>query len=58
MNKLQCYYLIILSLFFGVCDRTLNSIISNYSIDSLAQILIGVILLLLVNQLYPYNLGD
>jgi len=49
------YWLVILSLIFGISDRTVNSIINNYSIESLSQILIGAILLLLVNQLYPYN---
>ena len=56
MNKLQCWWLILIALIFGISDRTLNSIINNYSIDSLFQILIGAILLLLVNQLYPYDL--
>ena len=55
MSKLQCYYLVIFSLVFGISDRTINSIVNNYSVDSIAQILIGAILLLLVNQLYPYN---
>ena len=55
MNKIQCWKIVVGSLIFGVSDRTLNSIINDYSIDSLAQILIGGVLLLLVNQLYPYN---
>lgn len=58
MSKLTSWRLIVLSLIFGISDRTINSIVNNYSIDSLAQILIGAILLLLVNQLYPYHLGD
>lgn len=55
MSKLTSWRLIVLSLIFGISDRTINSIINNYSIDSLAQILIGAILLLLVNQIYPYG---
>lgn len=55
MTKLMSWRLTIFSLIFGISDRTINAIINNYSIDSLAQILIGVILLLLVNQLYPYG---
>lgn len=55
MDKLLCWRLVVASLIFGVGDRTINSIIHDYSIDSLVQILIGGILLLLVNQLYPYN---
>jgi hypothetical protein len=58
MSKLQCWWLTMTSIIFGISDRTFNSIINNYSIESLAQILIGAILLLLVNQLYPYHLGD
>lgn len=58
MSKIQYWQLTIASIIFGISDRTINSIINNYSIDSLAQILIGATLLLLVNQLYPYNLGD
>jgi hypothetical protein len=55
MSKLTSWRLIVLSFIFGISDRTINSIINNYSIDSLAQILIGAILLLLVNKLYPYG---
>lgn len=55
MSRLQSYYLILLSLIFGISERTINSIINNYSVDSLAQIFVGITLLLLVNQLYPYN---
>ena len=56
MNKIQCWKIVVGSLIFGVSDRILNSIINNYSVESLSQIFIGAILLLLVNQLYPYNL--
>ena len=55
MSRLQCWWLVIFLLIFGISDRTINSIIQNYSISSLSQILIGAILLLLVNQLYPYQ---
>jgi len=55
MSKLQCWWLVVFLLTFGISDRTINSIIRNYSISSLSQILVGAILLLLVNQLYPYN---
>lgn len=41
MDKLLCWRLIVASLIFGVGDRTINSIIHDYSIDSLAQIAIG-----------------
>jgi hypothetical protein len=59
MTKLQCWILTMTSIVFGISDRIINSILNNYSIDSLVQILIGAILLLLVNQLYPYNhLGE
>lgn len=58
MSKLQSWWLIVSALIFGVGDRTINSITNDYSVDTLAQILIGGILLLLVNQLYPYNLGE
>lgn len=58
MSKLQCWFLTMSSIIFGISDRTLNSILHNYSIDSLVQIVIGAILLLLIIQLYPYHLGD
>lgn len=56
MSKLNCWWFTILSIIFGMSDRTLNSILQNYSIESLSQILVGGLLLLLVNQLYPYQL--
>jgi hypothetical protein len=55
MDKLRCFWIIIVSIIFGMGDRTINAIIHDYSIDSLVQILIGGVLLLLVSQLYPYN---
>lgn len=58
MNKLQSWLVTVFFIWFGISDRTINSIINDYSVESLNQILIGVILLLLVNQLYPYNLGE
>lgn len=58
MSKLQCWWLVVLALIFGIGDRTINSIINDYSVESLSQIIIGVVLLLLVNQFYPYNLGE
>ena len=58
MNKLQYWYIVVAFITFGVGDRIINSILKNYSVESLIQILVGAILLLLVNQLYPYNLGD
>lgn len=56
MSKLNYWWFTILSIIFGMSDRTLNSILQNYSIESLSQILVGGLLLLLVNQLYPYPL--
>ena len=58
MTKLQAWYLIIINLIFGISDRTINSITKDYSIDSLLQVVLGVVLLILVYQLYPYNLGE
>jgi len=55
MDKLRSWWIIVISILFGMGDRIINSIIHDYSIDSLVQILIGGTLLLLVNQLYPYE---
>lgn len=56
MSKLQCWQVILLLILFGISDRTINTITNNYSIDSLSQVLVGGLLLLLVNQLYPHDL--
>ena len=56
MSKLNYWRIIALSILFGMSDRTLNSILQNYSVGSISQILVGGLLLLLVNQLYPYPL--
>jgi len=55
MTKLQAWKLIVVSLVFGISDRTIYSITRDYSIDSLLQVVLGVVLLALVYQLYPYN---
>lgn len=55
MIKLRAWYLIVLSLIFGISDRTINSIIKDYSVDSLLQVALGLVLLALVYQLYPYS---
>ena len=55
MTKLQAWGLIVVSLLFGISDRTINAIITDYSVDSLLQVVLGVTLLALVYQLYPYN---
>ena len=56
MSKLNYWRITTLSIIFGMSDRTLNSILQNYSIESISQILVGGLLLLLVNQLYSYQL--
>lgn len=58
MNKLIYWRLVVVSLIFGISDRTIYSITKDYSVNSLFQVVLGVILLALVYQLYPYNLGD
>jgi hypothetical protein len=55
MTKLQSWYLVVINLIFGISDRTINTITHNYSVDSLLQVVLGVVLLALVYQLYPYN---
>jgi len=55
MTKLQAWKLVIVSLIFGISDRTINTITHDYSVDSLLQVVLGVVLLALVYQLYPYN---
>lgn len=55
MTKLTCWRLISISTIFGISDRLVNSITKDYSIDSLLQVVLGVTLLTLVYQLYPYN---
>lgn len=55
MTKLQSWGLIVVSLLFGISDRLVNSITKDYSVDSLLQVVLGVTLLALVYQLYPYN---
>lgn len=57
MTKLQSWQLIIVSLIFGISDRIINSITKDYSVDSILQVVLGLVLLTLVYQLYPYNLG-
>lgn len=58
MSKLNCWRLVSISTVFGISDRLVNSITRDYSVDSLIQVVLGVVLLTLVYQLYPYNLGD
>ena len=58
ITKLRAWRLIVVSLVLGVSDRTIYSITRDYSVDSLIQVVLGVVLLTLVYQLYPYNLGD
>jgi hypothetical protein len=58
MSKLNCWRLTISSLLFGISDRLINSITKDYSVDSTLQVILGLVLLTLVCQLYPYNLGD
>lgn len=55
MSKLQCWVAVILFILFGISDRLVNSITKDYSVDSLLQVVLGVTLLALVYQLYPYN---
>jgi len=55
MTKLQSWYLIVVNLIFGISDRTINAITHDYSVDSLLQVVLGVVLLTLVYQLYPYS---
>lgn len=55
MSRLQSWLLIIGSLIFGISDRTINSITKDYSLDTLLQVALGLVLLALVYQLYPYN---
>lgn len=55
MTKLNCWRLISLSTLFGISDRLVNSITKDYSLDSILQVVLGVVLLALVYQLYPYN---
>lgn len=55
MTKLQSWQLIIVSLIFGISDRIINSITKDYSVDSILQVVLGLVLLTLVYQLYPYN---
>ena len=58
ITKLRAWRLIVVSLVLGVSDRTIYSITRDYSVDSLIQVVLGVVLLTLVYQLYPYSLGD
>jgi len=55
MSKLNCWWITVSSLLFGISDRTINSITKDYSVDSVLQVVLGVTLLALVYQLYPYN---
>ena len=55
MNKLEYWWLTVFFILFGVSDRTIYSITKDYSVDSLPQVVLGVVLLALVYQLYPYN---
>lgn len=55
MTKLQSWYLIVINLILGISDRTINTITHDYSVDNLVQVVLGVVLLALVYQLYPYN---
>lgn len=55
MTKLQAWRLVVISLVFGIGDRTINSITQDYSVGSLFQVALGVALLALVYQLDPYN---
>lgn len=55
MTKQQSWYLIVINLIFGISDRTINTITHDYSVGSLLQVVLGVVLLALVYQLYPYN---
>ena len=58
MSKLSCWRLVSISTVFGISDRLVNSITRDYSVDSLLQVVLGVVLLTLVYQLYPYNRGE
>lgn len=58
MSKLNCWRLVSISTVFGISDRLVNSITRDYSVDSLIQVVLGVVLLTLIYQLYPYSLGD
>lgn len=55
MSKLNCWRLVSISTVFGISDRLVNSITKDYSVDSVLQVVLGITLLALVYQLYPYN---
>lgn len=55
MNRLTCWRLVSISTIFGISDRLVNSITKDYSVASLLQVVLGLVLLTLIYQLYPYN---
>ncbi len=58
MTRLQCWWIIVISFLFGISDRLISSVNKDYSVDSMLQVILGLVLLTLVCQLCPYDLGD